>query len=80
MFQRMRGGAVSKEPARCTYTGTSIISSHQVIRKTDTGTSDMYPIRVAFQSMGNLKLKALGMSTICIKQCKKSISKKLEGD
>ena len=80
MFQRMRGGAVSKGPARCTHTGTSMISSHQAVRKTDTGTSDMYPIRAAFQSLGNLEPRALSTGTACIKQCKRPVSRKLGGD
>src|SRR6266480_3570783 len=80
MFQRMREGAVSKGPARCMHTGTSMISSHQAVRKTDTGTSDMYLIRVAFQSLGNLKPRTLGAGTTCIKQCKRPASRKLGGD
>ena len=80
MFQRIREGAVSKEPARYMHTSTSMISSHQAIRKTDTGTSDMYLIRVAFQSLGNLKPRTLGAGTTCIKQCKRPASRKLGGD
>jgi len=80
MFQRMRGGAVSKGPARCTHTGTSMISSHQAVRKTDTGTSDMYPIRAAFQSLGNLEPRALGAGTARVKQRKRPASRKLGGD
>ena len=80
MFQGMRGGAVRKGPVESLHTGTSIITSHQAIRKTDTEILDIYPIRVAFQSMGNLEPRALGMGTACIKQCKRPASRKLEGD
>jgi len=57
-----------------------MISSHQAVRKTDTGTSDMYPIRAAFQSLGNLEPRALGAGTARVKQRKRPASRKLGGD
>ena len=80
MFQEMRGGTVCKELAGPLYTDTSMITSYQAIKKTNMEIPDIYLIRVAFQSMGNLEPRALGAGTTCIKQCKKPASRKLGGD
>ena len=66
-FQKMRGGVVGREPAASMHTGTNMTSSHRAIRKTNMGIPDVYPIRAAFQSMGNLEPSALGAGTICVK-------------
>ena len=80
MFQGMRGGAVHKGLAESLHTGTSIIISHWAVRKTDTKILDIYLIRAAFQSLGNLESRALGTGTACIKQRKRPASRKLERD
>ena len=79
-FQKMRGGAVGRGPAASTYTGTNMTSSYQAIRKTDMGIPDVYPIRVAFQSMGNLEPSTLGAGTARVKQRKRPASRKLGRD
>ena len=79
-FQKMRGGAVGRGPAVSMHTGTNMTSSHRAIRKTDMGIPDVYPIRAAFQSMGNLEPSTLGAGTACVKQCKKPASRKLGRD
>src|SRR5204863_6332061 len=67
-------------PAASMHTGTNITSSHRAVRKTDMGIPDVYLIRAAFQSMGNLEPSALGAGTARIKQRKKPASRKLGRD
>ena len=44
------------------------------------GIPDIYLIRAAFQSMGNLEPSALGAGTTHVKQCKRPVSRKLGRD